>query len=82
MPEPSHAILINLLSAHESASTHGCGLEPQLLELLLDRYSRPVGAVGLHRRIRLDGPVQSVPEDWLRIGAPKDTAGGRAHVRR
>ena len=82
MREPSHAFLINLLSAHESAAAHGCGLEPQLLEMLLDRHSVPVGAVGLHRRIRSDGPVQSVPEDWPRIGALKDTTEGRAHVRR
>ncbi|ATX65606.1 hypothetical protein [Roseinatronobacter bogoriensis] len=82
MREPSHAFLINLLSAHESAAAHGCGLEPQLLEMLLDRHSVPVGAVGLDQRIRSDGPVQSVPKDWPRIGAPKGTTEGRANVRR
>ncbi|MGY6696525.1 MAG: hypothetical protein ACXIUW_10960 [Roseinatronobacter sp.] len=82
MPEPSHAFLINLLSAYDCAAAHGCGLEPQLLELLLDRHSVPVGAVGLDQRIRSDGPEQSVPEDWPRIGAPNDTTGESAHVRR
>ena len=81
MREPSHAFLINLLSAHESAAAHGCGLEPQLLEMLMDRHSVPVGAVGLDQRIRSDGPVQSAPKDWPRIGAPNDTTGERAHVR-
>lgn len=82
MPEPSHAFLISLLSAHDSAVAHGCGLEPQLLELLIDRHSVPVGAVGLDQRIRSDGPVQSVPKDWPRIGAPRDTTVGCANVRR
>lgn len=82
MPELSHALLINLLSAHDNASAYGCGLEPQLLELLLDRHSVPVGAVALNQRIRSDGPVQSAPEDWPRISAPEDAIGGRAHVRR
>lgn len=81
MREPSHAFLINLLSAHESAAAHGCGLEPQLLEMLMDRHSVPVGAVGLDQRIRSDGPVQSFPKDWPRIGAPNDTTGERANVR-
>ncbi len=81
MPVPSHAFLINLLSAHDSAAAHGCGLEPQLLELLLDRHSVPVGAVAFSQRIRSDGPVQYVPEDWPRIRAAKDTTGGRANVR-
>lgn len=82
MREQSYAFLINLLSAHDSAAAHGCGLEPQLLELLLDRHSRPVGTVDLHYRIRSDGPVQSVPEGWPRIGAPINATGGRANVRR
>lgn len=81
MPEPSHAFLINLLSAHDSAAAHGCGLEPQLLELLLDRHSVPVGAVGLNRRIRADGPDQSAPDGWLRIGASTDATGGHPNVR-
>ena len=82
MPEPSHRLFIDLLAAHDSASAHGCGLEPQLLELLLDRHAVPVGAVGLHHRIRSDGPDQSAPDGWPRIGAPKDTTGGHANVRR
>lgn len=82
MREPSHAFLINLLSAHESAAAHGCGLEPQLLEMLMDRHSVPIGAVGLDQRIRSDGPVQAAPEGWPRISFSKGATEGHANVRR
>jgi len=61
MPDHSHSLLIDLLAAHDSASAHGCGLEPRLLELLLDRHAPRAGTVALDRPIRVDGPPQPVP---------------------
>lgn len=56
MPDTSHSFLTDLLAAEGAASEHGCGLEPRLLEMLMDRHSVRPGAVALSRPIRHDGP--------------------------
>lgn len=66
MPDCPHAFIIDLLAAHDSAAGFGCGLEPRLLELLIDRHAVPVGVHRLELPIRTDGPAQRAP-----TGRPK-----------
>ncbi len=81
-PDCPHALLIDLLAAQDSAAGFGCGLEPRLLEVLLDRHAVREGAYRLAPPLRSEGPPQQVPQDWPhRI--PRATAPeGVAHARR
>lgn len=81
-PDCPYVLLTDLLSAHNSAADFGCGLEPQLLELLLDRHARHDGAHRLAPPIRSDGPQQQVPEDWPHRIRPASAPQGAAHARR
>lgn len=56
MPQYPHSFLIDLLAMNDAASAHGCGLEPRLLEMLLDRQAHFHGTAPLNLRIRHDGP--------------------------
>ncbi len=53
-----HGLLLDMLSMHALSSDYGCGLEPQLLEMLQDRHGTPAGCVALVTAIRMDGPAQ------------------------
>ncbi len=68
MSDHTHSLLIDLLGADALAAEHGCGLEPRLLEMLLDRHATRAGTSSLGRTIRQDGPVQLSPSDLPRIG--------------
>lgn len=67
MRDRPHAFLIDLLAMHETAAVHGCGLEPQLMEMLLDRHATAVGTVALTHPIRTDGPLQKAQPEMTRI---------------
>lgn len=82
MPYQAHSFLIDLLAAHDSAADFGCGLEPRLLELLVDRHSAPNGVHRLDRPLRSDGPGQKAPEGWTRIGPRDARTSEAAHGRR
>jgi len=82
MPDCHHSLLIDLLAAHGAAADFGCGLEPRLLELLLDRHARPPGLYRLDRPVRTDGPAQVVPDDWPWIGPGVLSMPRASHVRR
>lgn len=57
MPNHPHAFLTDLLASDCSGREFGCGLEPRLLEMLLDRHAVKPGTVSLDRAIRHDGPM-------------------------
>jgi hypothetical protein len=82
MPDCSHALLIDLLAAHDSAAGFGCGLEPRLLQMLIDRHAVPAGVLRLDLPIRTDGPAQQVPAGWTRIGPQAAVTQEVAHARR
>lgn len=82
MADTSHSFLIDLLAVDGAANAHGCGLEPRLLELLLDRHAKYPGTVILNRPIRHDGPVVARHHACLRAGAapaPKSNHGCTTH---
>jgi hypothetical protein len=82
MPDCSRALLIDLLAAHDSAAGFGCGLEPRLLEMLIDRHTVPAGVHRLDLPIRTDGPAQQVPAGCPRIGPQTALTQEVAHARR
>jgi len=59
MPQSPHSFLIDLLATHGTASAHGCGLEPRLLEMLLDRHAQFPGTAPLNLCVRHDGPLRT-----------------------
>lgn len=82
MPNHAHSFLIDLLAAHDSAADFGGGLDPQLLELLIDRHSAQAGVPRLDQPIRSDGPAQEVPAGWPQIAPRADTLPEASHARR
>lgn len=82
MPDCPHALLIDLLAAQDSAASFGCGLEPRLLELLLDRHAPQDGAQPLGQPIRSDGPPQTAPGGWPLRVRPASAPREAAHARR
>lgn len=82
MPSSPHSFLIDLLAAHEQAACHGCGLEPRLLELLLDRHGQRPDVIPFPRVACSDGPAQNAPNDWPHVAALHDAQKGASHVRR
>jgi len=82
MPDPAHTFLTDLLAAQDDAAGYGCGLEPRLLELMLDRHATRSGVVPLGRPLRVDGPPQQVPPGLSRTGRCADSSAGSVHVRR
>ena len=82
MPDPAHTFLTDLLATQDGAAGYGCGLEPRLLELLLDRHITRNGVVPLGRALRVDGPPQPVPPGLSRVGRSADISAGSVHVRR
>jgi len=81
MPGRPHAFLIDLLAMHDTA-THGCGLEPQLLEMLLDTHAALAGTVALDQPIRTDGPPQAAPPGLAQATRPAQDSKRLAHARR
>lgn len=81
-PDCSHALLIDLLAAHDSAAGYGCGLEPRLLDLLIDRHAVPAGVHRLELPIRTDGPAQTVPAGWPQVSPEDARMIEGAHARR
>gem|GEM_PF-5752906 len=59
--DPHHFVLIEMLAMEATASEHGCGLEPRLLEMLFDRHAQHPGTIPRGRPIRHDGPVIAAP---------------------
>jgi hypothetical protein len=82
MPDHPHAFLIDLLAMHETAAAHGCGLEPQLLEMLLDRHATAAGTLSLGHPIRTDGPTQTACPGLTRIERVAQGSERHAHARR
>lgn len=82
MPDCPHAFLIDLLAADDSAAGFGCGLEPQLLEMLHDRHSAFAGVQRLDLPILSAGPAQQVPAGWPQIGPRGARTAEGAHARR
>lgn len=70
MTDPHHSILIDMLAMDTTASEHGCGLEPRLLEMLLDRHAQRAGTIPLGRPIRHDGPEIAATSERLRHVTP------------
>ncbi|MCC6001578.1 MAG: hypothetical protein JJU19_12040 [Pararhodobacter sp.] len=81
MPDHPHAFLIDLLAMQDAASSLGCGLEPRLLELLLDRHATHAGIRPLECPIRADGPPQTAPQGMARAGTQPGHAERCAHAR-
>lgn len=82
MRDHPHAFLIELIAMHERAAFHGCGLQPQLLEMLLDRHAALAGTVPLDLRIRSDGPAQPATPDLTGIDRAAQGSEGRDHAQR
>ncbi len=82
MPNHAHSFLIDLLAAHDSAADFGCGLDPQLQELLIDHHSARAGVPWLDQPIRSAGPAQEVPAGWPQIAPRADTVPEASHARR
>ncbi|MFN3938137.1 MAG: hypothetical protein ACK4KW_11225 [Gemmobacter sp.] len=82
MRDVPHALLIDLLAAHDGAAAFGCGLDPRLLELLIDRHAEAGGTHRLDRLIRVDGPPQVAPQGWAGIGSAGRAMPGASHARR
>lgn len=66
MPDTPHSFLIDLLALDGAASDHGCGLEPRLLEMLMERHATRSGTITLNRPIRHDGPHSMLQRESLR----------------
>ena len=81
MPDRPHAILINFLALHEAAAVHGCGLEPHLMELLLDRHATAAGTLSAGHPIRTDGPAQTASPGRSRIEHVAQGSERHAHAR-
>ena len=82
MPGRPNAFLIDLLTMHDTAATHDCGLEPQLLEMLLDTHAALAGTVALDQPIRTDGPPQAAPPGLAQATRPAQASKRLAHARR
>jgi len=82
MPDRPHAFLIDVLAMHEAAAAHGCGLEPQLMELLLDRHATAAGTLSAGLPISTDGPAQTAPPGLTRIERVAQGSERHAHARR
>lgn len=82
MPDCPNALLIDLPAAQDIAAGFGRGLEPRLLELLIDRHAGRAGTHRLAPPIRKDGPAQQVPACWPHIGVQCSRTAGAAHARR
>jgi len=79
MTDHTHPLLIDLMAGHDCATLHGCGIEPQLLELLLDRRDARLPAAGPTfgpaRVAASSQPVQTDPAER------RPHRAGGAHVR-
>ncbi|MDD7971375.1 hypothetical protein [Roseinatronobacter alkalisoli] len=70
MTTPSHPFLIDMLAMNAQASAHGCGLNPRLRDMLLDRHARHPGIPALDLPIRHDGPAGHATPEGLRHARP------------
>lgn len=57
MTHDAPALLLDLLAADAQASDFGCGLDPRLREMLMDRMASHPGITRLEVRVRHDGPM-------------------------
>lgn len=67
LPNP-FAVLNDLMAVHENASSFGCGLEPHLLEMMIERHCCFVDPPGRGHSPHTGNISHAVLDDTTQIG--------------